>query len=183
MPPTPPLPSDAENPSTPPTSPQRHQQAARNQERNQRNIGSPEQRRTPAIPSHPPAPPLRPNPVRAYGNELTHLPNDIYTRMIEDNVPLEHPILQRRQPRGPARDARPPPPPPPSSSAVGSSSVAPFALGSAFGPPLPPPAPFSRETLTPAQLRAAYVPAPVPIRSRGRPRVSCIFLKPFYQHN
>ena len=60
MPPTPPLPTDAETPSTPPTSPQRHQQAARNQERSQRLIGSPEQRRTPAIPSRPSTPPLHP---------------------------------------------------------------------------------------------------------------------------
>jgi hypothetical protein len=173
MPSTPPLPSNAETPSTPPTSPQRHQQAARNQERNQRLIGSPEQRRTPAIPSRPSTPPLHPpapSSVIVDGRELTHLPHDI--RMLMSNIP-PHPIL-RRHGRAPSP---PPPPPPPLDSAVGSSSVAP-ALGSGFIP-LPPPPPLSstRETLNPAQLRAAYVPAPIPTRSRGRPPVSHIYLK------
>src|SRR6266436_7316934 len=87
MPTTPPPPSPL--PASPPTSPQRHQQAARNQERNQRLIGSPEQRRTPAIPSHPPPLP----PLIVNGRELNHLPLDLRMQMI--NVP-PHPPLRRR---------------------------------------------------------------------------------------
>lgn len=172
MPSTPPLPSDAELPSTPPTSPQRHQQAARNQERNQREIGSPEQRRTPVVPSHPPAPP----PVIVEGRELTHLSLDMRMRMMD--IPPHQPL--RRRGHAPPQPFPLPLPhsPPLIASAVGSSSVAP-ALGSAFGPLLSP-SPFpsassSRQTLNPAQLRAAYVPLPVQVRSRGHPPVSCIY--------
>ena len=58
MPATPPPsaapPADGDLPTvTPPTSPQRHQQAGRDQERTLRQMGSPEQRRTPVVPSHP----------------------------------------------------------------------------------------------------------------------------------
>jgi hypothetical protein len=86
MPSTPPLPSAANIPSTPPTSPQRHQQAARNEEHNQCYIGSPEQRRTPAIPSHPLAPP----PVIVDGRKLRDLPLDIHMRMID--IPPHPPL-------------------------------------------------------------------------------------------
>ena len=178
---TPPLPPAAEIPSTPPTSPQRHQQAARNQERNQRLIGSPEQRRTPANPSHP----LPPPPVVVDGRELSHLPHDIRMQMID--IPPHQPLRRRgHAPPQPFRLPLPPPSPPlpppsPPAPAIGSSSVAP-ALGSAFAPnlplppPLPPPAPLSRQTLDPAQLRALYVPPPIPTRSRGRPSVSYIYI-------
>ena len=175
MPSTPPLPSDAELPSTPPTSPQRHQQAARNQERNQRNIGSPEQRRTPVVPSHPPALP----PVVVEGRELTHLSLDMRMRMMD--IPPHQP-LRRRGHAPPQPFPLPLPHPSPLiASTVGSSSVAP-ALGLAFGPPLPPPPPpfpsasSSRQTLNPAQLREAYVSLPVRVQSRGRPPVSYIYI-------
>ena len=149
MPPTPSLPPDAETPFTPPTSSQCHQQAAHNQERSQHLIGSPEQHRTPVIPSRPSTPPLHPpapSSIIVDGCELTHLPHDIHMRM--NNI-SPHPTLQRygRAPSSPPPP--PPPPPPPSDSAVGSSSVAP-ALGSAFIPPLLPL--FPHETLNSAQL-------------------------------
>lgn len=179
MPSTPPLPPAAEIPSTPPTSPQRHQQAARNQERNQRLIGSPEQRRTPAIPSRPPSPP----PVVVDGRELSHLPHELRMQMI--NVPPHQPLRRRgHAPPQPFRLPLPPPSPPPPSPppvAGGSSSVAPVAgpvsvTNLPLPPPPPPPVPFSRQTLNPAQLRALYVPAPIPTGSRGRPPVSFIYI-------
>ena len=178
MPPTPPLPSNAGIPSTPPTSSQRHQQAARNQERNQRHIGSPEQRRTPAISSHSSALP----PLIVNGRELNHLPLDIHMQMI--NVP-PHPPLQRRGHAPPQPFPLPPPPPPASVAFTNvSSSMAPSALGSGFIPilplPFPPPSPplasSSRQTLDSAQLRALYVSLPNQQTSRGRYSVSCIYL-------
>ena len=176
MPPTPPLPSDTEIPSTPPTSPQRHQQAARNQERNQRDIGSPEQRRTPVIPPHPPVP----SSLMVQGNELTHVSLNMCTHMIGI---APHPTLQRRG-HAPPQVFPLPPPPTLIAAAAASGSMAP-ALGPPFHLPLPPPpsASSSRQTLDSAQLRAAYVPLPVQTRSRGRPSVSCIllFLLPFNQ--
>jgi hypothetical protein len=188
-PPTPPLPSTTEDPHTPPTSPQRHQQAARDQERSQRHIGSPEQRRTPAIPPQPSALP----PVIVGGRELNHLPLDMRMRMI--NVPPHRPLQRRGHAPPPPFPLPPPfppqplrlPPPPPSApvasgSAIGSSSMA-SALGPPFIPtnlpfPLPPiiPTPPPRETLNSAQLRELYVPPPIPTRSRGRPSVSYISL-------
>jgi hypothetical protein len=69
-------------------------------------------------------------------------------------------------------------PPPRSPSPVASGS----ALGPAFvptlsiPPSLPIPTPFSRQTLDSAQLRAMYEPHPIQARSRGRPRVSYIYL-------
>ncbi|KAN0109596.1 hypothetical protein V8E52_009121 [Russula decolorans] len=139
MPPTPPLPPAAELPSTPPTSPQRHQQAARNQERNQRLIGSPEQCRTPAIPSHSPSPPL----VIVNGHELSHLPLDMRMQMI--NVPPHQPLRRRgNAPPQPFRLPLPPPSPPPPfppAPAAGSSSTSITNLP--LPPPPPPPAPFS----------------------------------------
>jgi hypothetical protein len=194
MPSTPPLPPAAETPSTPPTSPQRHQQAARNQERNERHIGSPEQRRTPAILPYSSAPP----PVIVGGRELNYLPLDMRMQMI--NVPPHQP-LRRRGPAPPQPFPLPPlfplpSPPPPfvsaansssvvdsgsavgSGSGVGSSSMAPPALGSGFVPilPLPPPLPSppslsSRQTLNSAQLRALYVAHPIQ-RSTSRIPVS-----------
>ena len=86
---TPLPPSNADIPATPSTSPQHYQQAAHNQERNQRLIGSPEQHRTPADPSHPPALPS----VIVGRRELTHLPFDMCMRMID--IPPHQPLPQR----------------------------------------------------------------------------------------
>src|SRR6266852_6268357 len=142
MPSTPPLPTNADIPSTPPTSPQRYQQAARDQERNQRLIGSPEQRRTPANSSHPPAPP----PVIVSGCELHHLPLGIRMQMAD--IPSHPPPLQRRGgasvqpfPFSPPFSPLPPPPPPFLASAFASGSVAPPILGPGFALSLPPPPP------------------------------------------
>ena len=134
MPSTPPLPSNAELPSTPPTSPERHQQAVHNQERNQCNIGSPEQCRTPVVPSHPFALP----PVIVKGCELTHLSLDMPMHMMD--VPPHQPL--RRCGHAPPQPFPLflPHPSPFIASTAGSSSVAP-ALGLAFGPPFPPPPP------------------------------------------
>ena len=107
--------------STPPTSPQRHQQAAHNQERNQRLIGSPEQRKTPANPSHP----LPPPPVIVDGRELSHLPHDIRMQMID--IPPHQPLRRRgHAPLQPFHLPLPPPPPPlpppsPLAPAIGST--------------------------------------------------------------
>jgi len=162
----PPVIAVAENPSTPPTSPQRHQQAGRNQERSLRQIGSPEQRRTPAIPSHPSALP----PVIVDGRELNHLPLDLHMQMV--NIPPHQPLQRRGH-----APLQPLPLPPPPTNIASSSSVAPLALGPGFVPAIPPPiASSSRQTLDPAQLRALYVPPPPPIRSRGRPSVRLIYL-------
>ena len=63
------------------------------------------------------------------------------------------------------------PPPPP----VGSSSMASLDLGSGSVPPIPPiPSAPYRETLTPAQLRALYVPLPT---RTLRTSVSFVYLK------
>jgi hypothetical protein len=190
MPATPPPPPSPPLPATPPTSPQRHQQAARNQERNLRLIGSPEQRRTPAIPSHPSALP----PLIVDGRELNHLPLDLRMQMI--NVPA-HPALRRRGHAPPQPFPLPHPlcPPSPIANSVGSSSMAPSALGSrSMAPPAlgsgvvptipiprspPPIASSSRQTLDSAQLRALYVPLPNQI-SRVRRFVSCNYLFIFF---
>jgi hypothetical protein len=74
MPATPP-PSPPHSPpatATPLTSPQRHQQASRHQERNQRLIGSPEQRRTPAISN---------NPIMFNGQIYNHLPANLAAQL------------------------------------------------------------------------------------------------------
>src|SRR5258708_9292969 len=68
--PSPPPPAGDDIPVTPPTSPQRHQQATCNQEHTLRQIGSPEQRRIPAVPPHPSAA----APVTVHGQTYTHLP-------------------------------------------------------------------------------------------------------------
>jgi len=163
---SPPLPSAVEGSSTPLTSPQHHQQTVRGQERSQRHIGSPEQRRTPAIPSHPSALP----PVIVDGHELNHLPLDLRMQMV--NIPPHQPL--QRCGHAPLQ---PLPLPPPPTNIASSSSVAPLALGPGFVPAIPPPiASSSRQTLDPAQLRALYVPPPPPIRSRGRPSVRLIYL-------
>ena len=171
MPSTPPLPSDTELPSTPPTSSQHHQQAVHNQECNQCNIGSPEQRRTPVVSSHPPALP----PVIVEGHKLTHLPLDMRMHMMD--VPSHQP-LRRRGHAPPQPFPFPLPHPSPFiASTAGSGSVAP-ALGLAFGTPLsPPPPPFpsassSRQTLNPAQLRVVYVHLQVLTVSEHRSRGS-----------
>ncbi len=195
MPATPPPPSPPPLPASPLTSPQRHQQAARNQERNQRLMGSPEQRRAPAIPSRSLALP----PLIVDGRELSHLPLDLRMQMI--NVP-PHPPLRRRGHAPPQpfplplplphplpRPLHSPPPPAFITNSVGSSSMAPPALGSGFVPirPLPPsPPPFassSRQTLDSAQLRALYVPLPNQQTSRVRRFVSRTFLKLIFTNN
>jgi hypothetical protein len=61
---TPPPPSVE---ATPPTSPQLAQQAARHEEHNLRIMGSPEQRRTPAIPSAP-----GPSALATFGGQTYH---------------------------------------------------------------------------------------------------------------
>ena len=164
-PPTPPLPSAAENSSTPPISPQRYQQAACDQKHSQRHIGSPEQRRIPAIPSHPPALP----PVIVDGHELNHLSLDMRMHMI--NIP-PHPLWRCGHAPPPPLPFLPPPSPPPPAGPVASGS----AITNLFFP-LPPiiPTPPPRQTLNSAQLRELYVP-PILARPRERPSISYISL-------
>lgn len=79
---------------TPPTSPQRSQHTARQLERNRRVMGSPENRRTPAVPTLPPI-----QPPTLNGRQYAHLNADLAAR-VAALTPL--PILSRRARRSTA---------------------------------------------------------------------------------
>jgi len=146
--PSPPPPAGDDISVTPPTSPQRHQQATRNQECTLRQIGSPEQRRIPAVPPHPPAA----APVTVHGQTYTHLPANLAAQAAAI-PPHPNPISSRRRGRAPPQPfPLPPPPPPPPISAV--------ASGSALHPALVPPPPVSA-VASGSALGPALVPAPL----------------------
>ena len=160
-------------------------------------MGSPEQRRTPAVSSHP----LPPPPIVVGGCALTHLPADLAA--LAATVP-SHPTSSHQRGHGRPQQLPfllPPPPPPVASSSGLASGSAASALGPAFVPsstsvPLPPIAASSStahpsgQILTSAQLAARFAALPPLLpphrhstrgqNTPGQSAVSVNYYIPFY---